>query len=117
MSVNSDWELLFDHHNILDAIAHDGHFMITSMQINAVHEARLMTKFDNRSNLPPIFSGNGLSILPTNRGGYIIGRFDAYNDVPYRDIASTPIDLTGELESKNLTPLLFSLSHRFFKRT
>jgi len=78
MSVNSDWELLFDHHNILDAIANDGHFMITSTQINAVHEARLMTKFDNRLNLPPVFSGNGLSILPTNRGGYIIGQFDAY---------------------------------------
>jgi len=42
-------------------------------------EARLMAKFDHESNLPKIFTNNGLSILPITRGSYIISHFNAYH--------------------------------------
>lgn len=74
------WEKLFTKYDILDRIEKDGIMQITSKQINEFREARLMTKFDHRSNLPILFEKNSLSILPITRGSYIIARFEAYHD-------------------------------------
>lgn len=49
------WEKLFDKYNILEGIEKDGIMEITSKEINEFREARLMTKFDHRSNLPILF--------------------------------------------------------------
>ena len=46
------WELLFEKYNIADQIERDGKFEITATKINEYREARLMTKFDNKANLP-----------------------------------------------------------------
>ena len=75
------WEKLFAEYNILAEIRQIGVFRISATQINKLREARLMTKFDHRVNLPQIFRDNGLSILPDSRGTYLIGCFDAYQDV------------------------------------
>lgn len=80
------WEKLFDKYNILDRIEKDGIMEITSKEINEFREARLMTKFDHKSNLPILFEKNSLSILPITRGSYIIARFEAYHD--FEDINS-----------------------------
>lgn len=61
------WEKLFNKYNILKSIESSGSFLITAAQINEFREARLMTKFDQRINLPKLFSQNQLAILPITR--------------------------------------------------
>ena len=63
---DSAWEKLFKQHKIIENIKRDGQFIINSRAINEFREARLMTKFDYRSNLPTLFQENQLSILPIN---------------------------------------------------
>jgi len=77
---NKAWEKLFDKYKIIDNIEQKGYFEITASQINEFREARLMTKFDHRANLPKLFIDNNLSILPITRGSYIISNFEAYKD-------------------------------------
>lgn len=86
------WEKLFEKHNILQAIEQNGFFEITATQINEFREARLMTKFDHRVNLPELFNKNDLSILPISRGSYIISHFEAYED--FEEINSEIIGAT-----------------------
>ena len=72
------WEQIFEKHRILDAIKSKGRVTISSTDINEFREARLMTKFDHRSQLPHLFSENNLSILPTSRGTYEISTFETF---------------------------------------
>ncbi|MEZ4930181.1 MAG: hypothetical protein R2777_09285 [Chitinophagales bacterium] len=58
------WEKIFEKHKILDKILKDGHIEIAATKINEFREARLMTKFDHKSQLPKLFADNKLSILP-----------------------------------------------------
>ena len=44
--IDTAWEILFERHHILERIAEEGRFVITSAEINTVKEARLMAKFD-----------------------------------------------------------------------
>lgn len=79
--IDQKWEEIFKDYNVFDAIERDGRFIIKSSQINDYKEARLMTKFDYETSLPDIFYDNDLAILPIWRGGYVIGRFDAYHSL------------------------------------
>jgi len=99
------WSTLFQRHEILRNIEEDGFYTITSTQINQVHEARLMTKFDNRANLPAIFVQNQISILPITRGTYCLGHFDAYHDVTYADIRNINFHLPDYIESIDINNL------------
>lgn len=74
------WEKLFERYEILLNIEKNGKYEITSKEINEFREARLMTKFDHKNNLPILFEENNLSILPISRGSYTIGNFEAYHD-------------------------------------
>ena len=74
------WEKLFEKHRILDWLESLDYFSISSNDINKFREARLMTKFDHRSQMPKIFKDNKLSILPVSRGSYIIGKFEIFHD-------------------------------------
>jgi len=58
-----------------------------------------MTKFDHKSQLPKLFANNNLSILPTSRGGYVIGTFEIFSDFNIDDVAVTPIEFPTFLES------------------
>jgi hypothetical protein len=93
------WEKIFEKHKILDKILKDGYIEITATKINEFREARLMTKFDHKSQLPRLFSDNKLSILPTSRGGYILGEFDTFCDFNTDDIEVSPINFPTFLES------------------
>lgn len=97
--IDKNWNILFDEYHIIDTINSDGFFVISAKQINKVHEARLMTKFDNRENLPYIFRKNHLSILPITRGDYIIGTYDAYQDIKYESKENTSLSLPEYIES------------------
>ena len=74
------WETLFSELPILYEVKEKGFFEINSTRINQVRQARLMTKFDHRSQLPEIFAQNNLSILPTSRGNYIISNIETFFD-------------------------------------
>jgi len=85
------WKAIFDKYKILDEILKVGHVEISATKINEFREARLMTKFDHKSQLPKLFADNNLSILPTSRGGYIIGTFETFCDFTPDDIEVSPI--------------------------
>lgn len=93
------WEKIFDKYKIINKVLNDGHTIISSTHINEFREARLMTKFDHKSQLPKLFADNNLSILPTSRGGYVIGTFETFSDFNTDDIEVTPIEFPTFLES------------------
>lgn len=93
------WELIFNKHKILDRVSEKGYFEISATKINTFREARLMTKFDHKSQLPKLFSENNLSILPTSRGGYVIGTFEVFYDFNKDSIEVAPIEFPASLES------------------
>lgn len=93
------WEKIFERYCILDKLAKKERVSISSMEINQFREARLMTKFDHRSQLPKLFVDNKLSILPTSRGTYEIGTFETFCDFDKEDVEITSIDFPTFLES------------------
>lgn len=99
------WEKIFDKYDILDKISKDGVVSISSTEINEFREARLMTKFDHRSQLPKLFVENKLSILPTSRGTYEIGKFETFCDFNNDDVEITYIDFPSFLESIDYTDI------------
>jgi len=103
--IERNWEKLFNDYDILSHIQRDGFYTITSALINKVHEARLMTKFDHKANLPDIFTRNKISILPITRGSYILGHFDAYQDITYADVKNIRVSLPAHIESINYSNL------------
>lgn len=98
--IDKHWNKIFEKYNILHNINTDGFHNITSTQINEFHEARLMTKFDHKVNLPQIFQANHISILPLTRGSYILGNFDTYKELNYDvNIENINFSLPGHIES------------------
>src|SRR5216684_5389480 len=96
------WEALFENHRILDHIDAEGVYQISAGTINQLREARLMTKFDHRIQLPSIFKQNELTIQPNTRGTYLIGRFASYFDLPAPvDGAIEEVPFPTELETIN----------------
>ena len=95
------WEKIFEKHKILNKIAGDGYVFINSNEINVFREARLMTKFDHKSQLPQLFSKNNLSILPISRGGYIIGTFETFQNFNDSVVEVNKIEAPTFLESLN----------------
>ncbi|MDR0769185.1 MAG: transcriptional regulator [Dysgonamonadaceae bacterium] len=93
------WKQIFEKHQILYKIESKGHASISSADINKYREARLMTKFDHRSQLPKLFTDNNLSILPTSRGTYEIGMFETFCNFNKEEVEVTPIDFPTFLES------------------
>jgi hypothetical protein len=93
------WQKIFDKYKIVETIVRKGHLVINSTEINEFREARLMTKFDHKSQLPKLFIDNNLSILPTSRGGYIIANIDTFHDFTEEETEITKIDFPNFLES------------------
>lgn len=93
------WMRLFEKHKILEKIEKHGMFEITSRQINEFREARLMTKFDYRKNLPEVFKKNKLAILPITRGSYLISQFEAYKDFEETDNEIIKVPFPSNIES------------------
>lgn len=74
------WEQVFEKYNLIEQLEFNKRVSISSSQINKFREARLMAKFDHRSQLPKIFTQHQLSILPISRGTYEIGPFETFCD-------------------------------------
>lgn len=58
------WEKLFDKYKIINKVLSDGHTIISSTNINEFREARLMTKFDHKSQLPRQTPVMGITLKP-----------------------------------------------------
>ena len=95
------WEKLFHKYEILSIVINKGFFEISASKINEFREARLMTKFDHKSQLPKLFSNNNLSILPTSRGGYIIGTFETFYKFNNIEVPIIKVEFPHTLESLN----------------
>lgn len=94
------WQKLFAAHAIADRVLQDGYFHITAEQINhAGREARLMTKFDHRSQLPQLFAEHKLGILPVSRGSYVIAPFETFCAFNTGETAITKIGFPPKIES------------------
>lgn len=93
------WEKIFEKYRILDRLANNDRVSISSMEINEFREARLMTKFDHRSQLPELFVEHKLSILPTSRGTYEIGTFETFCDFNKEDVEIVTVNFPTFLES------------------
>lgn len=93
------WNKLFEKYDISQNIQKTGYYLINSSIINEFREARLMTKFDYKSQLPEIFSKNNYSILPISRGGYIISDFETFKDFESNETEINKIDFPNYLES------------------
>ncbi len=93
------WEKIFEKYKIIEKILEKGQASINSNKINEFREARLMTKFDHRSQLPRLFTEHKLSILPTSRGGYVIGNIETFYEFNEEKIEITKIDFPDFLES------------------
>lgn len=96
------WESLFTKYNILSEVKTKGLYEISAKSINEFREARLMTKFDHSSNLPTIFAENNLSILPINRGSYLIGCFETFHDFNESETSIEQVMFPTNLESINV---------------
>jgi len=102
--IDKAWRQLFDKYGIIERVAIEGSFRISSTQINEFHEARLMAKFDQSAQLPEIFRTNKLSILPITRGDYLIGPFITHKKITYTDIKPESVEIPAleTIDAKNL---------------
>ena len=103
-----------------------GFAVITSSEINKTQasyphlkfEARLLTNFGNAQQQPDLFIDNGLSILPFQRGSYIIGRFNIFMPVAQSldsiEVRTLPaqVDLFS-LQAQNLANETMGLNYAF----
>lgn len=113
------WEKIFEKYSILKRLANGERVSISSIEINKFREARLMTKFDHRSQLPKLFADHNLSILPTTRGTYEIGTFETFCDFNKDDVEITSIDFPPFLESidyKDITSESIAINCAFVSR-
>jgi len=93
------WRKLFKKHKIIESVEKEGHFFINSKDINLYREARLMTKFDYKSQLPELFSKNELSILPISRGSYIISTFSTFQYFDTNEVDIQKVNFPNYIES------------------
>ncbi len=93
------WNKLFEKYKISEKVKLDGSYEIEASDINEFREARLMTKFDYKSQLPEIFVKNNLSILPISRGSYVISDFETFLDFESNEVEISKIDFPDYLKS------------------
>lgn len=93
------WNKLFEKYKISEKVNLEGSYEIGASAINEFREARLMTKFDYKSQLPEIFAKNNLSILPISRGSYVISDFETFLDFESNEVEISKIDFPNYLES------------------
>jgi hypothetical protein len=95
------WESIFDDLKIVDKVDKNGSFEISADKIKTItaREPRLMTKFDQLSDLPECFHKQQLSILPITRGKYIISHFSAYHKFDVTDTSVFRFSLPSNIQS------------------
>lgn len=105
MANNESWRRIFDEYNIHN---HDFDYepcTITAKQIKKAcqdftetgqKEVRILCKQDTRESRPDIFIEQGLFMLPTKNGEYVILKGEGYVDIP--EIKAEPIIYDSKLD-------------------
>lgn len=105
MANNESWRRIFDEYNIHN---HDFDYepcIITAKQIKKAcqdftetgqKEVRILCKQDTRESRPDIFIEQGLFMLPTKNGEYVILKGEGYVDIP--EINAEPIIYDSKLD-------------------
>lgn len=83
------WNSIEQDYHFLDVIGSEGSFVISSDAIKKYKEPRLVTKFDSSEDVPEIFKKHNLSILPINRGTYLISDIKTF--LPLQEISQRPV--------------------------
>ena len=94
------WRQLFEKYPIDETIRREGQYILRAAAINEFREARLMTKFDHRFQLPATLSSRKLSILPISRGSYVLSEietFEKFTENP--NVATEEFTLPSHIES------------------
>jgi hypothetical protein len=101
------WEKIFKEYQIINNLKNADRVLISSKDINKIgeREARLMTKFDHKSQLPKLFTDNNLSILPVSRGSYIIGKIETFHDFTQDEVEIRKVIFPPYLESLDCTSI------------
>lgn len=121
--LDSAWKLLFERYNILEEINKKGYFKITAKQIKTVKEPRLMTKFDEFTQMPRILKDHGISIISDSRNTYILGRFALFESIQYKNNELRPVEslCLETLKYENLysesSSILFAFNSNILKDT
>ncbi len=106
MNNEQAWEVLFKKYNIKERVEQNGSFRINANAIKEFREPRLMTKFDFRSQLPPVFRAAQLSILPITRGDYIISDIKTFETLPdSSDVALIDKEIPNNIESLDFSSI------------
>lgn len=74
------WAQLFKKYKIDETIKQRGWYIVHAKDMNEFREARLMTKFDHRFQLPKTLSDRKLSVLPISRGSYVLSDFELFEN-------------------------------------
>lgn len=95
------WEKVINELPVLESISEKGFFEIDSKQLKKItgEEPRLITKFDEESRLPKIFSEYKLGILPSSHNSYIIGHYCLFQKINYP--GTQPIEYVSIVPSLN----------------
>ena len=89
--MDTSWEAIFKAYDIDKHDFDSSPYMIKARQIKSAtshftstgaREIRLLCKQDTRESRPKVFRDNGLFILPTKNGEYIILKGEGYVDIP-----------------------------------
>lgn len=80
--LNRIWNALDEQYRIVETAAKENYCFISYDDIHDAgdYEPRLITHFNERRQMPQLFTDNGLSILPKGKG-YVIGSFDPFVDI------------------------------------
>lgn len=100
------WRRLFKEYGIDDAIKENGQYIISSKVLNNFREARLMTKFDHRFQLPKALVDRNLTILPISRGEYILSDIEIFeNFTENPKLAITEFSMPPHIKSLNFSTI------------
>lgn len=102
------WEKIDSHLHFVDALKKCDFFEISADQIKqfGLREPRLVTKFDTKLQQPKLFVDNELSILPINRGNYVVAKMNLFSDLVENDnIETDTVIIPEELSSLNLSTI------------
>ena len=91
MANSNSWKKIFEDHKILEHDFLKSPFILTGWMIKesvqdfkriTEKEVRILCKQDSRKDVPAIMKDNGLFLLPTKNGDYIIIKWEGYVDIP-----------------------------------
>lgn len=82
ISIKDAWQELVDTYPIVEEIEKNGVYHIDASIIRGVKEPRLMVKWDSIKHVPEPLREHNITILPTTRGTYVLGKFKLFQNLP-----------------------------------